>query len=319
MVSIIVPIYNTEQYLRKCIESILNQTYKNLEIILINDGSIDKSGLICDEYAYSDSRINVIHNVNSGVSAARNIGLDNASGKYITFVDSDDYIEKNYIETLVNAIEINNAELAICGIKEIKGNNIKNRVVRGRLTGIFFEDYYSIIDFLCVPFSKIFLREIIEKYAIRFNTELQYAEDEIFNIGYYQYVTNYAFTERALYVYNHRLGTLSDKEKLRNKKQFYNYLKKLSIQKNIFDKLPIKKKEQIIGEQIIRAIRDFSDTDNYKEFKNEVFSIKKYLYKTIKYNSVQKVIFILLLKLKFYLFLFYLIKFKNIKKDGSNE
>lgn len=314
MVSIIVPVYNTEQFLHQCIESIINQTYKNIEIILIDDGSTDKSGKICDEYAANDNRIKTIHNSNSGVSIARNIGLDNANGKYITFIDSDDYVEKNYIETLVNAIETNNAELAICGIKEIRNSNTKIRKIRGKLTGIFYEDYYAIIDFLCVPFSKIFLREIIEKYAIRFNTELRYAEDEIFNIGYYKFVTNYTFTEKALYIYNRRLGTLSDKEKLRSNQQFLNYIYKLKIQKSIFDELEIKKKEQIIGEQIIRAIRDFSNINDYMAFKSNTKNAKKYLYKTLKYNDFRKILFILLLRINCYFPIFCLIKIRNFLK-----
>ena len=95
MISIIVPIYNVELYLEKCIESIINQTYKDIEVILINDGSTDKSGIICDKYAKIDDRIIVLHKENGGVSSARNKGLDIAKGDYIAFVDPDDYIEPN--------------------------------------------------------------------------------------------------------------------------------------------------------------------------------------------------------------------------------
>lgn len=104
LVSIIVPVYNVEKYLEKCIESIINQTYSNLEIVLSDDGSTDNSPSICDEYALKDSRIRVIHKSNGGLSDARNAALDIISGKYITFIDSDDYIEKEAIEILVNAM-----------------------------------------------------------------------------------------------------------------------------------------------------------------------------------------------------------------------
>ena len=104
LISIIVPVYNAEKYLKKCIESILEQTYTNLEIILINDGSKDTSKIICDEFAKKDDRIVVIHKENEGVGRARNDGLDRATGKYIAFVDSDDYIEKNAIEILYNTL-----------------------------------------------------------------------------------------------------------------------------------------------------------------------------------------------------------------------
>ena len=99
-ISIIVPIYNAEKYLSRCIESIINQTYKNLDIILVDDGSLDRCGEICDEYAESDSRVRVIHKNNEGVSSARNAGLDAITGEYVTFIDADDYVSEKYIETL---------------------------------------------------------------------------------------------------------------------------------------------------------------------------------------------------------------------------
>ena len=105
LISIIVPIYNVEKYIHKCIESIINQTYKNLEIILVDDGSPDNCGNICEEYAKNDSRIKVIHKENNGLSSARNAGLEICKGDYIGFVDSDDYIELNMYEVLINALK----------------------------------------------------------------------------------------------------------------------------------------------------------------------------------------------------------------------
>ena len=100
-VDVIVPVYNTEKYLPKCIESILAQTYKNIELILVDDGSLDDSGRICDEYAAQDSRIQVIHKENGGVSKARNSGIDKAKGEWLLFVDSDDWVEEKYVETFL--------------------------------------------------------------------------------------------------------------------------------------------------------------------------------------------------------------------------
>lgn len=108
LISIIIPIYNVEKYLPKCLDSVISQTYTNIEIILVNDGSTDSSGLICDDYALKDSRIKVIHKENGGVSSARNIGLDTASGDYVMFVDSDDYVEVDFCEkSLKMALEMN--------------------------------------------------------------------------------------------------------------------------------------------------------------------------------------------------------------------
>ena len=113
LVSIIVPIYNVEQYLRKCIDSIINQTYKNLEILLVDDGSPDNCGQICDEYAKKDDRVKVIHKENGGLSSARNCGIEHATGKYIAFVDGDDFVSKNYISNLFTIIKKYNADISL--------------------------------------------------------------------------------------------------------------------------------------------------------------------------------------------------------------
>ena len=114
LISVIVPVYNVEDYLRKCLDSIVNQTYKNLEIILIDDGSTDNSGKICDEYAAKDNRIKLIHKPNGGLSDARNAGLEIAKGEYIGFVDSDDYIAEDMYEFLYNFAAENNLDVAMC-------------------------------------------------------------------------------------------------------------------------------------------------------------------------------------------------------------
>lgn len=114
LITIIVPIYNVEKYLRRCLNSILNQTYKNLEIILVDDGSPDNCGKICDEYKTKDSRIKVIHKENGGLSSARNSGLDVATGKYISFIDSDDFVSDKYIEKLYDSLRKSKSLLAMC-------------------------------------------------------------------------------------------------------------------------------------------------------------------------------------------------------------
>ncbi len=124
LISVIVPVYNVEKYIKKCIESIINQTYVNLEIIIINDGSTDESGRICDEIKTYDSRIKVFHKKNGGLSSARNYGMNKATGNYYVFVDSDDWIKNTMIEKLYSALIKNNAEIVCCGriIIDDKGN-----------------------------------------------------------------------------------------------------------------------------------------------------------------------------------------------------
>lgn len=123
-ISVIVPIYNTEEYLEKCIQSLINQTYSNLEIILVNDGSKDDCGKICEEYAKNDLRIKYIYQNNMGVSAARNTGLKEATGDFIAFVDSDDYIENNMYEILYNNIKETNSDISIVASNYIKDNKV---------------------------------------------------------------------------------------------------------------------------------------------------------------------------------------------------
>lgn len=124
-ISIIVPVYNVENYINGCIDSILNQEFKNFELILVNDGSTDKSGLICDEYEKKDDRVKVIHQEYKGVSAARNVGINNAKGHYIGFVDSDDYIYKDMYSTLYNLCEQTNSDIGVCKLfREIDGKII---------------------------------------------------------------------------------------------------------------------------------------------------------------------------------------------------
>lgn len=114
-ISVIVPVYNAEKYLTQCVESILRQDFTDFELLLINDGSKDKSGLICDEYAQKDQRVKVFHKENSGVSSTRNLGIDKAQGEYIAFIDSDDYVDSNYLSILTNVT----ADLIVTGYKKL--------------------------------------------------------------------------------------------------------------------------------------------------------------------------------------------------------
>ncbi|MBR6033720.1 MAG: glycosyltransferase [Clostridia bacterium] len=118
-ISVIVPIYNKEKYLKKCIDSILNQSYTNLDVILINDGSIDNSNKICEEYASNDKRIRYISTENRGAARARNTGIETAKGEYISFIDADDYIEQSYFETLINLVNQYQADFAECGFDRV--------------------------------------------------------------------------------------------------------------------------------------------------------------------------------------------------------
>ena len=136
-VSVIIPVYNVEGYLNSCLDSVINQSYHNLEIVLVDDGSKDNSGTICDEYAQKDKRIIVIHKKNEGVAQARIDGFNRSSGELVTFIDSDDYVDLNYIEKLVSPFEQNEIDLSICNNSNVTKGIIthKDRPVQGLLAG----------------------------------------------------------------------------------------------------------------------------------------------------------------------------------------
>ena len=119
LLSVIVPVYKVEQYLEKCVDSILGQTFKNIEIILVDDGSPDNSGVICDEYAKKDHRIEVIHKSNGGVSNARNVAIEQANGEYLMFIDSDDIVSDDLCKVLFEMLKNNNADISICNATHI--------------------------------------------------------------------------------------------------------------------------------------------------------------------------------------------------------
>lgn len=189
-VSIIVPIFNSAKSLERCVESILGQTYRNIEIILVDDGSTDRSRSICDEFAKRDSRIIVLHQDNSGVSSARNCGISLANGDYIQFVDSDDYLDNNMTEILVGAAKSEPMCLVICGYKMIDsytGSRIKdvNCNIEGYYSKAEFLDYFDLFyqNFMVnPPWNKLFNAQIVKEKSTLFAKELELGEDLLFNL-----------------------------------------------------------------------------------------------------------------------------------------
>ena len=189
-VSIIIPVYNVEVYLKECIESVLEQSYKNLEIILVDDGATDSSGKICDEYKDKDNRIIVFHKENGGLSSARNSGLAIATGKFVYFLDSDDYIEKNAIEVLVENMRTNNSEVVFLdgNIFYEEGAEIRptNTYIRQRKYELCNgkEQLRKLIETgeyrTAVPFL-FFKKEFLDNHQLRFKEGIIH-EDELFTI-----------------------------------------------------------------------------------------------------------------------------------------
>ena len=247
LVSIIVPVYNCEEYIEKCIISILNQTYKYIELILVNDGSIDNSGYLCDVFAKLDSRVKVTHMKNLGVSSARNQGIKVATGKFIQFVDSDDYIEPNMIEVLTNEIN-KNVDIVLCGYRRIfKENNgiinaidvsLNNQVnITKKIFlnefGILFKNYY--INYL---WNKLYVADIIKKFNIQFDDSINWGEDLMFNLQYLGYCKNITIVNKHLYNYvNYNVNSITstfNKELYNNQNDMYKAVRKFLVSNNAY-------------------------------------------------------------------------------------
>lgn len=202
-ISIIVPVYNTEKYLHRCIDSILAQTFTDFELLLINDGSNDHSGEVCDEYTQKDSRIRVFHKENGGVSSARNLGLDNAQGELITFVDSDDWIEKNCLDSCITVIrEFPSVDIIRYGYyKEIGNNRVKNtctqKMVFSPKEMLERCHKYSFWGFI---WNTVYKKKLLGD--LRFNVNLNWLEDHIFTYKYINQCQLMYLLEKPLYHYS---------------------------------------------------------------------------------------------------------------------
>lgn len=203
LVSIIIPVYNSDQYLRRCVESAINQSYANLDIILINDGSSDESGMICDEFLARDSRIRVVHKENGGPSSARNIGIDLARGRYITFLDSDDWIHNEFIEKTMRILNALEADIVVCDFLEVGSENfIANKIdpvvmqftSREALERLSDDLYIQLV----IPCAKIFSRYLFDE--LRFK-EGRFHEDDFIAHHLLFQAKLICYTTEVLYYY----------------------------------------------------------------------------------------------------------------------
>lgn len=214
-ISVIVPVYNAEKYLCKCIESILSQTFTNFELLLINDGSKDRSGEICEEFARKDGRIKVFHQSNGGVSSARNKGLDNFCGEYICFIDSDDWIEPEYLGSFfVHALQKNESAFIVQDIYQESAE--KTEILFNFPCKTFYENEFYVLFYrvklFCFggPFAKLYNSDIINNHSIRFSENINYGEDLLFMLEYFQYVKIVCVLSKAFYHYTwNNLNSLS--------------------------------------------------------------------------------------------------------------
>lgn len=213
-ITIAIPIFNAEKHLVNCIESVLRQTFMDIQIILINDGSTDESGQICDIYAAKDPRINVYHCNNNGVSIARNLAIEKARGEYISFIDADDEIDELMIENLYAQIKNTKADIAICGHVSVYRKNKKLYIVKHEppnfngTTKEFLELIELFLDSECVqgPCAKLYRTNLIKRHGIKFPNQQSFGEDTIFVYNYLKYCNRIVSVDKCFYSYMKRTG-----------------------------------------------------------------------------------------------------------------
>lgn len=325
LISIIMPVYNAEKYLNRSIESIMNQTYNNIEIILVNDGSTDNSLEICTNYQEKDNRIKLINQENKGVSFARNKGIDESTGDYIMFIDSDDYIEKNMIEDMVEKIIEDDIDLIISGIKMsyIKNGQViqeEKYQLKDKMYTIeeMLNDILIDIDLICIcgPCCKLYKTEIIKNNRIKFTNEFTMGEDTWYNLDYIDACTGKVVTMSNIY-YNYMrenpdsLFTKYHDDYIKVTEKVYNKFLNLLERKSNSETVDRYEKNYIFNLVYANSINFKYDTTHKKKIEDLEYSLKNKVVvngiKKIKTDGIKEKIFAFLIKhkCKYILYLYF--------------
>ena len=284
LISVIIPVYNVEEYLRECVDSVINQTYKNIEILLIDDGSTDSSGRICDEYAAKDERIRVVHQQNAGPSKTRNTGLNNAKGKFIYFVDSDDYIESNTLELLLNTAEANGADLVFFDAHSFSddGANIgQGYVVSGTYESGNGYDVLTALhknkDYHCAIYLLLIQKQLLDENNISFLESSYCSEDMLFTYQVYCSAKKVSQCKNTLYHRRYRANSIVTSKKserhFRSCRDVYGEIRDFS------EKIG-KSGDYMATEYTVRCA--FNALDTYKKLPKEEQTLCKGEYKSLK-------------------------------------
>lgn len=212
LVTVIVAVYNTEPYLEECVKSIVNQTYRNMEVLLIDDASPDNAPKICDEYAAKHEFIQVVHKENGGVSSVRNLGIEMAKGEYVCFIDSDDYLHKDYLKEMVAAIEKNNADVAVCGsYRQKESGDFKQMCCKENglldntkaMSLMFYDNAFG-----AYPWNKLYRKSIIDKYDIKYDLSLRMSQDLVWVTTYMKECKKVEYVAKPLYYYRYNQNSV---------------------------------------------------------------------------------------------------------------
>lgn len=285
LVSVVVPIYKVEKYLDRCVKSIINQTYKNIEVILVDDGSPDNCPKMCDDYKKKDKRIKVIHKKNGGLSSARNVGIQNATGKYICFIDSDDYIEKDYVKRMYEVISKEKLDFVVCNYNRVYDNKIQkcevdkfktenfitpaawNKMYKKSLfdkisfpEGLYYEDLGTFPRLYCHGNKYKIVEGYLYNYVQNSNSIMYQTNNKIFDI-YKIFDLNYDYIKKynkelilnleMAYIFHVIVGTTYRNAKSKD----FNYKKFKSIKKHVIEMFPKwEKNKQIKNFSIIYKV-----------------------------------------------------------------
>lgn len=292
LISIVIPIYKVEKYLDKCVESVVNQSYKNLEIILVDDGSPDNCPEICDEWAKKDKRIKVIHKENGGLSDARNFGIEVATGEYLMFLDSDDSLDLSTCEKLLKLIKGNDVDFSMCDCKLVYEDKTDEETLYEITTKKFFGDdvmdqlYYRSIPYLMIPCAKLYKKHIFNN--IRY-PKGRFHEDEFVIHEVLYNSKSFAYTNEQLYLYLQRGGSIMGSKKEKN------MIDTLCAYRNRVDflneKMPQNKQKTL--EWYLKTLRSIYICNNWisKKIKKEILVEYKKEYKNKQGKSKKDMIF----------------------------
>lgn len=322
-VTVIVPVYNTESFLPTCAKSLMAQTLKELEIIFVDDGSTDSSGTQCDKYAEQDSRVRVIHKTNGGVASARQAGLDEATGEYVIWADSDDWVDLDMYEKMYQKAKERNADLVVCGYRKEFSDG----------TGKSFSDYFSdskkqsIVNFLNTKignslFNKLFRRSLILQYNISFVPGINMGEDMLFFFKYLYYAVENVTTEEAYY-YHYR----------QNENSLTHLMSRSSIDEDDQTLLVLKTvlhdteyagdlQRYLVNHHVLKTVSFIEKGDvastKYVIRNVSFFKIMPYLFHSN--IRLDYLVFFICATLRMYQLAIFLVKIKrSIKKRGSNK
>lgn len=322
LISIIIPVFNTKDFLKKCIHSLLLQNFKSFEIILIDDGSTDGTSKLCDELSFEDDRILVIHSENKGASHARNTGLGVAEGRYIAFVDSDDWVTADYLATLYRQFESKqNIDLSIVGYMALDELQVEPRILHQDENIQLLTSNEALIN-LYHPkmykgylWNKLFKREIIRNYQLKFDIDINIWEDMLFCCEYLRYSRTVSYSNKTCYFYVLRKGSMtSSKEESKEKTKLLAAKRMVELGIDVVDFVIETKKCLIIEYIYFILAREFMNGKFNKQFVKEIVSEIELLKSDIKLSPKYRIILWFLRKNPIVLYWIYKVKGQQTKK-----